>query len=42
MPHDISTPEYRFTPQHAVIGAQMLFVAFGALVLALSRSADLP
>jgi uracil permease len=33
MPQDVSTPEYRFSPQHAVIGAQMLFVAFGALVL---------
>jgi uracil permease len=33
MPHDISSPDYHFTPRHAVIGAQMLFVAFGALVL---------
>ncbi|MCF8033749.1 MAG: uracil-xanthine permease family protein [Desulfarculaceae bacterium] len=28
-----STPEYRFSAKGAVLGAQMLFVAFGALVL---------
>ena len=33
MSHDVSSPDYGFTPKHAVIGAQMLFVAFGALVL---------
>jgi len=30
---DFSTPEYRFSPKGIVLGAQMLFVAFGALVL---------
>ncbi len=30
---DFSNPEYRFSPKGFVLGAQMLFVAFGALVL---------
>ncbi|MBU4575818.1 MAG: hypothetical protein KUA39_14405, partial [Desulfarculus sp.] len=30
---ELSTPEYRFTPKGLLLGAQMLFVAFGALVL---------
>lgn len=30
---DFSTPEYNFSPKGFVLGAQMLFVAFGALVL---------
>ena len=30
---DFSTPEYRFSLKDIVLGAQMLFVAFGALVL---------
>ncbi len=30
---DFSTPEYKFSPKGIVLGAQMLFVAFGALVL---------
>jgi uracil permease len=30
---DFSSPEYRFSPKGVVLGAQMLFVAFGALVL---------
>jgi len=31
--NDFSTPEYRFSIKGIVLGAQMLFVAFGALVL---------
>ncbi len=30
---DLQTPEYKFSPKGALLGAQMLFVAFGALVL---------
>lgn len=30
---EFSTPEYRFSAKGVVVGAQMLFVAFGALVL---------
>ncbi len=33
MNNDISVPEYKFRPGQFLIGAQMLFVAFGALVL---------
>ncbi|MCP5425545.1 MAG: uracil-xanthine permease [Gammaproteobacteria bacterium] len=33
MPSEISTPVYRLRPKDALLGAQMLFVAFGALVL---------
>ena len=33
MSNDISVPEYRFRPGQTLIGAQMMFVAFGALVL---------
>ena len=29
----ITQPDYSFTPGGAVLGVQMLFVAFGALVL---------
>ncbi|MBU2519026.1 MAG: uracil-xanthine permease family protein [Proteobacteria bacterium] len=30
---ELSNPEYRFSPKGLLLGAQMLFVAFGALVL---------
>lgn len=30
---ELSSPEYRFSPKGLLLGAQMLFVAFGALVL---------
>ncbi len=30
---DFSSPDYRFSPKGLLLGAQMLFVAFGALVL---------
>jgi len=30
---ELSSPDYRFSPRGLVLGAQMLFVAFGALVL---------
>lgn len=33
MHDDLHTPDYRFRPGQVVLGAQMLFVAFGALVL---------
>ncbi len=33
MNNDISVPEYKFRPGQTLIGAQMMFVAFGALVL---------
>jgi len=33
MHDDLHTPDYRFRPGQALLGAQMLFVAFGALVL---------
>jgi uracil permease len=33
MNNDISVPEYRFRPGQWLIGGQMMFVAFGALVL---------
>ncbi len=33
MSNDISVPEYNFRPGHWAIGGQMMFVAFGALVL---------
>jgi uracil permease len=33
MARSISTPEYRFSFKDSLVGAQMLFVAFGALVL---------
>ena len=30
---DSQTTDYKFSPKQSLIGAQMLFVAFGALVL---------
>lgn len=33
MQNDIHSPDYHFRPAQALLGAQMLFVAFGALVL---------
>ncbi len=33
MPSEISSTDYQFRPGHWLVGAQMMFVAFGALVL---------
>jgi len=33
MSHDLSSPDYNFRLKDSLVGAQMLFVAFGALVL---------
>ena len=33
MAQNISSPDYSFSPKDSLVGAQMLFVAFGALVL---------